>query len=179
MVLETILHWPGEAVSRLKPGRQMQPSGKQDFLQQGGNKQAPETCLVWLILPRGTGWAEHPPPFLQFSAVPSQIFPSSGHQALLKMGYPGAGWDELPWFCHGQDLSPGGQRHREARGSLWFLKAQPGAQTRACECCKNKQPDLDLFLRFREAGDRVSLAKQSPFLQWHFKDDSTSLTSSR
>lgn len=51
-----------------------------------GRKQAGWQKPAWLILPRGTGWAEHPPPFLQFSTAPSHSCAGSGHQALLRMG---------------------------------------------------------------------------------------------
>lgn len=82
------------AIPRLKQGSKWSQVGSQVSCSREETSRLAETRLVWPILPRGTGWAEHPPPFLQFSAVPSQSFPSSGHQALLKVHR--AGWDEPP-----------------------------------------------------------------------------------
>lgn len=59
----------------------------------------------------------------------------------------------------------------EARGDS-LLSLHPGDSAwrtnTGLGCFKNKQPDLDLFLHFREAGKQVSFENQRPFVQWHF-----------
>lgn len=97
----------------------------------------------------------------------------------------------LGTFCHGQRTGWAAPSFPTAQVSVvppstsaipagpWSpsqCRPQPGHrswQMLPCECFKNKQPELDLFLisgRLRT----VSFTKGSPFLQWHFKDDSTS-----
>lgn len=122
--------------------------------------------------------------------VPSCSFPWSGHQALLTTeGIPAPG----PWGAAGQQQGrvslpacptvrishPEGRNAADTGLTLvpTGSASHTGRQTLACECFKNKQTELDLFLNFREAQEQVSLTKRSPFFQWHFKDDSTSLTS--
>lgn len=89
MVLEMSPPRPGEAIPGLNRGSKRSQVGNKVSCSTEEISGLAETRLVWLILPRGTGWAEHPPPFLQFSAVPSHSFPSSAHQALPNTGGPG------------------------------------------------------------------------------------------
>lgn len=112
----------------------------------------------------------HPPPFLQpslvwFPPTVSLRWPSGPAE---DGGYPTAGQQQgrgslpfpaPPW----SDLSPGGQKHsrdtglaRAPDGSAWHT----GRPTLACECFKNKQPELDLFLNFREARKQVSSSQK-------------------
>lgn len=72
--------WSGEAISRLKPGQQMEPSGKQDFLQQGGNKQAGRNTpgLADSATGHRMGWAASSFPSVFHSSLPpfSKPWPS-------------------------------------------------------------------------------------------------------
>lgn len=99
---------PSQAAAR--PAKWSQVGSKISCSREERSRLA-ETRLLWLILPRGTGWAEHAPPFLQFS----RQWPSGPAED----GVPRAGRGEPPRLCRGQDLSPGGQGHRETRGSLF------------------------------------------------------------
>lgn len=165
VVLEMRPHWPGQAIPGLNQGSKWNQVRSKISCSRERIGRLAETRLVWLILPRGTGGAEHCPAFLQFSAVPSQF---------SKQCPSGPAEDGLNLPALPRSGSPSWRAEAQGdTGSLWFPEAQPGAQTRAWEWFKNKQPDLDLFLHFREAEEQVSLSKQSPFLQWHFKDDST------
>lgn len=99
---------------------------------------------------QNTVWAA--PPFLQLGFL---WFPHPLQQSQLDRGLP-AGVSQ-PW-------SPSQGRPQSGQRSWQMLP---------CECFKNKQHELDLYLisgRLRT----VSFTKRSPFLQWHFKDDSTS-----
>lgn len=53
---------------KLKPGQQMKPSGKDDFLKQLRSREeistVAEPLLVQPTLPRGRDWAQHTLPFL-------------------------------------------------------------------------------------------------------------------
>lgn len=123
-----VLRWPGEASSRLKPGQHMEPSGKRDFLQQGGNKQAGRNPPGWFCHGAQDGLSTLLLSF-GFPQFPPTVVPAVAIRPCWRWGRSRMGW--ASGLCLGQDFCPGGQRHGETRCSPCIPETQPGAQTRA------------------------------------------------
>lgn len=150
-----------ERTSVLKPGQHMEPGGNEDFLKQlrsreeisGAGRNAPGPAVSATGQRMDSACSSFPS--AHFSVVSYYSFPCGGHQALLRTGYCRSS------LFHRQHLTPGGQKSSGNTGLT-------GRGTLACECFKNKQPELASFLNFRDAHEQVSLHKVKPISSMAF-----------
>lgn len=93
MCWKRALHWPGEAIPGCSQASKVEPSGKQDFLQQGGKEQAGRNTPALADSAPGhrMGWAR--------SSFPS-VFQAVAIRPCWRWGTPSrTGWTSpaLPW----------------------------------------------------------------------------------